>query len=70
MSDRERAKKLLEELPDDKVIYVLIYMEGLKDGASDDPFYSRENMDELKRRVANLKAGKSTLKEHDLIEAE
>lgn len=33
-----------------------------------DPFYSKENMEELSRRVANLKAGKTTLKEHDLIE--
>lgn len=35
-----------------------------------DPFYSEENMMELERRVANLRAGKSTLKEHDLIEVE
>ncbi len=35
---------------------------------SADPFYSKENMMELERRVADLKSGKSTLKEHDLIE--
>ena len=35
-----------------------------------DPFFSDENMMELERRVANLKAGKSTLKEHDLIEVD
>jgi DNA-damage-inducible protein J len=35
---------------------------------SADPFYSRENMAELERRVADLNSGKSTLKEHDLIE--
>ena len=35
-----------------------------------DPFYSEENMMELERRVANLRAGKSTLTEHDLIEVE
>lgn len=35
---------------------------------SADPFYSRENMVELERRVADLNSGKSTLKEHDLIE--
>lgn len=29
---------------------------------SADPFYSQENMDELERRVANVRAGKSTLK--------
>lgn len=35
-----------------------------------DPFYSRENMAELERRIADVKSGKSTLKEHDLIEAD
>ena len=37
---------------------------------SADPFYSKENMDELERRVANIRTGKSVLKEHDLIGAE
>ena len=35
---------------------------------SADPFYSRENISELERRVADIRSGKSTLKEHDLIE--
>lgn len=35
-----------------------------------DPFYSKENMEELERRVADLRSGKSTLKEHKLIEAD
>ena len=37
---------------------------------SADPFYSRENMMELERRVADIRSGKSTLKEHELIEVE
>lgn len=37
---------------------------------SADPFYSKENMMELERRVADIRAGKSTLKEHELIEDE
>ena len=37
---------------------------------SADPFYSKENMDELERRIANIRTGKSVLKEHDLIGAE
>ena len=37
---------------------------------SEDPFYSKENMDELERRVTNICTGKSVLKEHDLIEVE
>ena len=37
---------------------------------SADPFYNRENMKELERRAADIRSGKSTLKEHELIEAE
>ncbi len=33
-----------------------------------DPFYDRENIAELERRVAEIRSGKSVLKEHDLIE--
>ena len=37
---------------------------------SADPFYNAENIAELERRVANVKNGTSTLKEHTLIEVE
>ena len=37
---------------------------------SEDSFYSKENMDELVRRVDNIRTGKSVLKEHDLIGGE
>ena len=33
-----------------------------------DPFYSEENINELKRRIANLEKGITSLKEHELIE--
>ncbi len=35
---------------------------------SADPFYSKDNIEELERRIADIRSGKSTLKEHDLIE--
>ena len=35
---------------------------------STDPFYSEANIAELERRISNIRSGKSTLKEHDLIE--
>ena len=35
-----------------------------------DPFYSKENIAELERRVADVRSGKSILKEHELIEVE
>jgi len=37
---------------------------------SADPFYSKENMAELERRASDIHSGKSTLKEHNLIEVE
>ena len=37
---------------------------------SADPFYREENINELKRRIANLEAGVTTLKEHELIEVD
>lgn len=35
-----------------------------------DPFYSKENIAELEKRIANLNAGITSLKEHDLIEVD
>ncbi len=35
-----------------------------------DPFYSKENMDELEKRLNDIHSGKSMLKEHDLIEVD
>ena len=37
---------------------------------SADPFYSEENITELKRRIDSVRTGESTLKEHELIEVE
>ncbi len=33
-----------------------------------DPFYSDANMERLRERIDDYESGKSTLKEHDLIE--
>ena len=35
-----------------------------------DPFYSQENLAEIRRRIDEVKSGKSTLKEHELIEVD
>ena len=37
---------------------------------SADPFYSKKNIAELEKRVADIQSGKSILKEHELIETE
>ena len=35
-----------------------------------DPFYSKQNMEHLNQSIQNVKEGKTTLKEHELIEVE
>lgn len=35
-----------------------------------DPFYSEKNINRLKKAVEDVKSGKRTLREHDLIEVE
>lgn len=35
-----------------------------------DPFYNAENIAELERRISSVRTGKSTLKEHELIEVD
>ena len=37
---------------------------------SADPFFSKEDMYELERRIANIRTGKSVLKEHELTGVE
>ena len=37
---------------------------------SADPFYSKKNIAELEKRVADIQSKKSILKEHELIETE
>ncbi len=38
--------------------------------ADADPFYSEENIRILEKRIADLKVGRSTMKEHELLEDE
>ena len=35
-----------------------------------DSFYSKQNMEHLNQSIQNVKEGKTTLKEHELIEVE
>ena len=37
MSDREKAEILLERAPDEKIVYLLCYMEGLTASHEDEP---------------------------------
>jgi DNA-damage-inducible protein J len=35
-----------------------------------DPFYNTANIERLEKAIADVKAGRSTLKEHEIIEAD
>lgn len=37
MNDREKVIDIVEKLPENKLIYVLTYLQGLSDGMADDP---------------------------------
>lgn len=37
---------------------------------ANDPFYSESNMNELRRRIADIESGRTKLVEHDLIEVD
>ena len=37
MSEREKAIKLLNNLPDNKIVFVIAYLQGLSDGLEESP---------------------------------
>lgn len=43
---------------------------GIPFELSADPFYSKENIAELEKRVFDIQSGTSILKEHEIIEVE
>ncbi len=67
MSDRERAVRLVYEVPEEKLLYLIAYMEGssVPDGRSDenDPFYSAENTERLERAAARMDADGGQVRE-------
>jgi DNA-damage-inducible protein J len=71
---KERAEKLFEDLGMNlSTAYNIFTRQALRQGKIpfeiSDPFYSEENQAELKRRMADVKAGKN-LASHKLIEVE
>lgn len=77
MSDRERAKALLAQIPDYKIEIVLAYLQGIYDATvettdsetTSDPFFSAQNMERLSRAVEDARNGRN-MQEHDLIEVD
>lgn len=71
LSKKEELLELIETLSDDKIGYLITYAQGIAvNDYKSEPFYSKENLTELKKRIDDVKSGKSTLKERDLIEVE
>lgn len=56
MSDRERIREIVDKLPDDKLIFVLTYLQGLEDGLVDEP--NNDTISALKETDEALKNGK------------
>lgn len=63
MSERERAVQLLNSVPDNKMIYVIGFLEGVAIREDTDPFYSRENMERLERSMLQMEKTGGTLHE-------
>ena len=69
---RQHISAQLDDLPEDileRVIDFIAYQKyslGLNEDTTPNPFYSKENIELLKRRAANLEAGGGAY--HELIE--
>ena len=61
--DRKRAISLLNNIPDEKLIYVIGFLEGASIPEGKDPFYSPQNMERLKRSIAQMEATGGTVHE-------
>ena len=63
--ERKRAMRLLQNIPEDKLLYVIGFLEGASIPENKDPFYSPENMARLKRSIAQMEATGGTV--HEVI---
>ena len=61
--ERKQAIRLLQNIPEDKLRYVIGFLEGASIPEDRDPFYSPENMARLKRSIAQMEATGGTVHE-------
>ena len=74
--ERRRAFRLLNNIPEDRLMYVIGFLEGASipettparrersvsaEGKEGDPFYSPENLARLKRSIAQMEATGGTV---------
>lgn len=71
---KKRAEQVCSEIGISMSTAITIYLKKLGNERripfelSADPFYSEANINRLEKSIENVKSGKSTLKEHELIE--
>lgn len=71
---KKRAEQVCSEIGISMSTAITIYLKKLSNERcipfelSTDPFYSEANINRLEKSIENVKSGKSTLKEHELIE--
>ena len=63
MSERERAIQLLQNVPDNKLVYVIGFLEGASIPDETDPFYSEENVKRLEQSIAQMEQTGGTFHE-------
>ncbi len=56
--ERERAMRLLDTIPDNKLEYVIGFLEGALIPVASDPFYSPENIARLEKSAARVASWK------------
>ena len=66
--EREQAVRLLNTIPDDRLLYVIGFLEGASIPEDRDPFYSAENHERLKRSIEQMETTGGTIHEVDLDE--
>ena len=73
---KEKEEKVLKEMGFDLSTAINLFLvkvareKRIPFEINADPFYSAENTAELEKRIASVKNGTSTLKEHELIEVD
>lgn len=63
MSERERAIQLLNNVPDNKLVYVIGFLEGASIPDEEDPFYSEANMKRLEHSIEQMERTGGTIHE-------
>ena len=67
-TERDHAMQLLMNVPDDRLLYVIGFLEEASFPENQDPFYSAENMVRLKRSIEQMETTGGTIHDVNLDE--